>query len=184
MTSILAAYTRALHKYPTIVQSLQAGTTMFMGDVLAQLVVENKPVKDYELIRSARFFALGTCFVGPVLKNWYGVLEKFIGSGTKKQGFKKVLTDQGCFVPIFGACFLSINAAMAGKNTAQIKNEVSSLYKEVLIANYMVWPWVQLVNFTFVPLHHQVLVVQVFALFWNTYLAYTTNKNNSKGEQN
>ncbi|KAG9980650.1 hypothetical protein KCU78_g21604, partial [Aureobasidium melanogenum] len=38
--------------------------------------------------------------------------------------------------------------------------------------NWMLWPFVQAVNFKFVPLQHRVLVVNVVSLGWNCYLSY------------
>lgn len=65
---------------------------------------------------------------------------------------------------------------MQGKSFEVVKKEVSGNYLDVLKANYLIWPWVQIVNFYFVPLHHQVLLVQSVALFWNTYLSWKTNR--------
>ena len=34
----------------------------------------------------------------------------------------------------------------------------------------------RVINFRFVPVHHQVLFANVVALVWNTYLSFATNK--------
>lgn len=48
--------------------------------------------------------------------------------------------------------------------------------------NYLVWPWVQLANFSVVPLEYRVLVVNVVALGWNCYLS-ALNSGGGKEEE-
>jgi hypothetical protein len=43
-------------------------------------------------------------------------------------------------------------------------------------ADCVVWPPLQLINFTFVPLQYRVLYVNVANLFWNTFLSLQANK--------
>jgi len=48
---------------------------MGLGDTIAQLVIEKKPLNDWDTGRTLRFGALGLVFVGPVLRQWYLFLE-------------------------------------------------------------------------------------------------------------
>ncbi len=44
------------------------------------------------------------------------------------------------------------------------KDKLASTYTTALQKNWMVWPWVQAINFKLVPLEHRVLVVNVVSL--------------------
>ena len=72
-----------------------------------------------------------------------------------------MLTDQTVFASTNLFCFLSSMAIMEGTDP---KKKLESTYWEALKSNWMVWPLVQVVNFKFVPLMHQVLVVNVVSL--------------------
>lgn len=50
-------------------------------------------------------------------------------------------------------------------------DKLQKSYWTALSANWMVWPWIQLVNFKFVPLHHRVLVVNIISIGWNCFLS-------------
>jgi len=49
------------------------------------------------------------------------------------------------------------------------------VYIPTYIADWIVWPPLQLVNFTFIPLRYQVLYVNVCNLLWNTFLSFMAN---------
>uniref|UniRef100_A0A914E7W0 Mpv17-like protein n=1 Tax=Acrobeloides nanus TaxID=290746 RepID=A0A914E7W0_9BILA len=48
----------------------------------------------------------------------------------------------------------------------------------VLIANYKIWPFVQFINMSLMPLHLRLVFVQVVSIFWNMYLSYENAKSN------
>lgn len=75
------------------------------------------------------------------------------------------------------------------------KDKLASTYTTALQKNWMVWPWVQAINFKLVPLEHRLFVVNIVSigkewifgeglkrcvadwdLGWNCYLSYLNSK--------
>lgn len=106
---------------------------------------------------------------------WYGLLDKYVGSSGKLTALKKVFLDQCIYAPTFLCIFIIALGITQGKDWKKIKKDIRAGYWDILSANYYIWPWIQIVNFYYVPLQYQVLLVQTIALFWNTYLAWKTH---------
>ena len=53
---------------------------------------------------------------------------------------------------------------MAVMEGASVSDRLENAFKPALIKGWMVWPWVQLANFKFVPLDYRVMAVNVVAL--------------------
>ncbi|KAF9925362.1 Protein required for ethanol metabolism [Linnemannia zychae] len=169
-------YSRALANYPLTTQALSTGTLFGSGDLIAQFLIENKSSKsiaDWDKARTARMFVFGTAFAGPVLHNWYKFLDKNIHLSTPvKSLFARVGVDQIFFAPCFIASFFVGQGLLAGENLETIRARMNKGYLGALKSNYIVWPAVQLANFWLVPLQHRLMVVNTFALGWNTYLSH------------
>lgn len=72
-------------------------------------------------------------------------------------------------------CLLSIIGYSQVQDVDNVKIKLQSEYTDILKANYSLWPWVQIINFQFVPLNYQVLLTQTVAVFWNVYFSWRTN---------
>lgn len=73
----------------------------------------------------------------------------------------RVGLDQTILAPTNLFVFLSSMAIMEGSDP---QKKLETTYWSALSKNWMLWPFVQIVNFKFVPLHHRVLVVNVVSL--------------------
>ncbi|GIY83892.1 protein Mpv17 [Caerostris darwini] len=179
MTQLLRWYNRTLQNHPWKTQIFTTGFLMASSDVIAQTAIEKRNFKQIELQRVARFAFLGTCFVAPVLRTWYNVLEKSIGTLGKTAGLRKMMVDQVLFTPCFLGCFLSISGLLQLQPWTIIKAKIIKEYFEVLKTNYMLWPGAQLITFYVIPLQYRIIFVSFVALLWNTYLASQANQSYS-----
>lgn len=163
--------------------AVSAGTLMSLGDFLAQTVIERRSVNEYEPKRTLRFFTFGICFVGPACSLWYTFLARRFGAA-KFSTVKMVACDQLLYAPPFLASFLTGMELLKGEFSPQhIKYKLQQDYPDVLKTNYKIWPLVQAVNFTFVPVIYRVVVVNIVAVGWNTYLAMMSEKKHPEEPQ-
>jgi protein Mpv17 len=99
---------------------------------------------------------------GPAATQWYRILQRHINLKSRAgTTIARVAADQMVFAPIQLTCFLSSMSIMEGSDVMEkLRHSWVPSYK----ANLLVWPFVQAVNFTFVPLDMRVLVVNVVSL--------------------
>ena len=110
---------------------------------------------------------------GPAATGWYKLLTRIQLQNPHVTTAVRVLADQCVFASTNLAFFLSSMAWLEGGSP---KAKLESTYVEALKKNWMIWPPVQAINFTYVPLHHRVLVVNVVSLGWNCYLSYVNSR--------
>lgn len=82
--------------------------------------------------------------------------------------------DQLLFAPCMMLVFLTTLNTLERKSWEETQRHIKANYVDIMIANYKVWPAIQLINFYIIPTYYQLLLVQSIALFWNTYLAWKT----------
>lgn len=168
-------YARMLRDHPLKTQMITTATVMLSGDLIAQKVVERR--SSIDVPRAARFFTMGVVFVGPVVRGWYLILERVVGSGASSAlVIKKVLLDQTIFGPLFVPSLMVGLGVLQRRSWDDIQQSVRANYLQILKTMYMIWPVAQFVNFKFVPLSYRQPFGSCVAIAWNTYLAGKANR--------
>jgi protein Mpv17 len=65
--------------------------------------------------------------------------------------------------------FLGSMATMEGKSAQE---RIEKTWWSALKANWLLWPAVQFINFSFIPLQHRLFFANIIAIGWNSYLSW------------
>ncbi|KAK1450788.1 sym-1 [Colletotrichum cuscutae] len=171
---MLGWYQARLAARPLLTQSITTAILFATGDITAQQLVDKRGLEKHEWARTGRMALYGGAIFGPVATTWFKFLQNNIVLKNKNaEMLARVAVDQGVFAPVMISVFLSSMATLEG---GSIKEKLDKNYKTALTSNYMLWPFVQVVNFKFVPLHHRVLFVNVISIGWNSYLSFLNSQ--------
>lgn len=202
MSSVALArvYQQSFDTHPYTTLAITNGIMGAFSDVVAQVtqrVIQGPPRDEerrrFDLTRTARFFAFGLG-MGPIVGRWNLFLEKNFplrapsiggrqGNVSLKALGKRVAADQLLMAPIGLVLFLGSMGIMEGRDRQHIQGKFQDLYKPLLIANWQVWPLVQLINFRFMPLAYRVPFQSTCGIFWTLYLSIANSKENSEEER-
>lgn len=151
---------------------------MTTGDLTSQWILQQK--EHLDLKQTVRFGIAGLIFVGPVVRGCLVMIDRIFGP-TKSLVIlgKKLILDQGICAPSFLAGNITVLTLLKTQSLEETKNELHNSYFSLLKLNYSFWPFVQVINFYFIPLTYRVLFGSSAALAWNTIFSYRlyNNKN-------
>ena len=143
------------------------------SDIWTQQLVENRGF-NHDARRTLQMSIMGT-IIGPIQRTWFLTLECFIPPTSKVQFVKKLIVDQTIYGPFIIFFFYTLSGTLARKDFQEIKLLLWDRYVKTFTA-YKVWPFVQAVNFSLVPLQHRANFVHLVSLCWNMYLSWMSNK--------
>ena len=145
-------------------QSLQDAASASAAPPAAPLLALSPPL---DLGRTAQLAAF-QILMAPIVHEWYGLL-----AARGLSPLKSMLLDQGVFAPFGTAVFLAYLALVthSGAPAAYVVDKLGA----ILLANWLVWPAVQLANFAYMPLRYRVLVGSAVGFAWSIYLSFATH---------
>ena len=115
---------------------------------------------------------VGLLVAGPTMYTWYTSLDRVVTGGKLMAASKMVALDQLLFLPVYLASLISIMSLLRGETSEVLWRKLHRDYGHLLITSYKFWPLVQMFNFTLVPLHHRILLMNCVSIMWNTYLGW------------
>lgn len=169
---VVARYNEMLEKYPLVTKGITSGLIVGFGDIMCQLGIEKS---EFDVKRALRMGFLGTVLVAPALHVWYGFLHRTIPAQTSIGALKRLAMDQTIFGPSFIPIFFASLFALEGR-PHEIVPHLKANYFDTVLVNWKLWIPANFVNFRFVPPHFQVLWANAVALIWNTYLSWSSHK--------
>ncbi|EGU89103.1 protein SYM1 [Fusarium oxysporum f. sp. raphani 54005] len=175
MASFIRWYNARLAARPLLTQSVTTAFLFATGDVTAQQLVEKKGVEKHDLVRTGRMALYGGFVFGPVATTWFAFLARRVNvPGNKKaEVLTRVACDQLGFAPVMIGVFLSSMATMEGKSAQE---RIDKAWWPALKANWMLWPAVQVINFSLIPLQYRLFFANIIAIGWNSYLSWVNSQ--------
>lgn len=173
MASLFGRLRQAASRRPFVANAVAVGGLFGVGDVLSQRMERAGHAHDWW--RTARMMAVGTFFVGPVDTWWYRSLDRVVRSRMARTGAvvgAKVAADQFLFTPPLLVAELGLLSTMQGMEPAEVVAHLRSKLPRLYVHDCAFWIPIQTINFIFVPVVAQVVVVNSAAVVWNAYLSH------------
>lgn len=134
---------------------------------------QDEPEKGYQLKRALHMTTAGLT-TGVTTHYWYLALERMLGSRrTASVLLRKIALDQILFSPVnllvyFGTIGLCERSTLSTFCTEYVEKGLKDIY----LAEWIVWPPVQLINFALLPLRYRILFDNVVSLGFDIYSPY------------
>jgi protein Mpv17 len=175
---------------PQLSNSVTGLVTFSAGDVLSQKFLNEGT--DVDFGRAIKTGMLGVFMNGVVLHHWYNTLDRVFGKSmsSTKGVVLKMAADQLIYAPFSIAVFFGFASSLAtmeatSQDTSSIKRiemipgkvvellieKMENSFLPTLLADCCVWPFVNLINFSYIPKNYRPSFVGFAQLIWQTFVS-------------
>ncbi|XP_072753558.1 mpv17-like protein 2 [Anoplolepis gracilipes] len=142
------------------------------GDVLEQhYEILKGEWNSWSFIRT-RNMAISGMSIGVVCHYWYNFLDTRMAGRTIGVVLKKVVVDQLICSPLCISMFFLTLAMLENSSWAEFKDEVRKKAHRLYIAEWVIWPPAQVINFYFLPTRYRVLYDNMISLGYDVYTSH------------
>lgn len=150
------------------------------GDVLEQQYEIVKGEWDKWSFNRTRNMAVSGMTVGVICHYWYKYLDSVMSKRTIGVVLKKVVIDQLICSPICISTFFLTLGLLEKSNWNDLKEEIKQKAHKLYIAEWIVWPPAQIINFYFLPTKYRVLYDNTISLGYDVYMSHVKHNNPKK----
>ncbi|XP_043289209.1 mpv17-like protein 2 [Venturia canescens] len=140
-----------------------------VGDILEQHYEILKGEWERWCPNRTRNMAISGMSVGIICHHWYRYLDKRLPGRTIGIVVKKVVIDQLVCSPLCIAMFFITLGILEKSNWSELKEEIREKAHRLYIAEWVVWPPAQLINFYILPTKYRVLYDNTISLGYDVY---------------
>jgi len=152
----------------------------FLGDVVCQVAVEKRVAADFDFKRCFAMTTFGAAYQGGICYMLYSYYRRILPVWAMKtplrEGLGSTFIDNFVHVPLlYTPVFFWLTGALRGFEQDEISKQMNGKYVESVKACWVMWVPLQMGNFSMVPPHLRVAVMQTGCLAWNVILGYLAN---------
>jgi len=96
----------------------------------------------------------------------------------------KVALDQTLWAFFINFVFFFVFSLLEGNGIRDAFDVSRDKTKDAVRVGWMVWPLVQLINLSIIPIQYRILVINFICIFWNTYLGWKVNQPIKENDNN
>ena len=192
-------YKELLRTDPLITKSLTSSGIMTISDVLCQklVIMNNSPKPSYDskdqvedtgsapgaartrldFSRMLQVAITGIVWSGPIQHWWFGTLDKMVTiQDPILRLIVKLFFDSIIFSPLTISGYFAVRSILEGSGFKGAYDKLSTRLVSTVAGAWRFWPFVNIVNFSLVPLQFRVLYSNILSLFWTGYLTFVNSK--------
>jgi len=172
------AYEKNLRRRPILTQSLMTSVLWGIGDLFAQEIEGHRA----DPLRAAVTAAYGATLVGPTGHVWYLWLDRFAAKhflpGSSSFILAKILADGLAFGPVHVGTYFAFMTLLEGGSLQDVATKLKKDFMSSYLTELVIWPPIQLFNFRYVPVKHQLMVVNIASVLDSGFLSWVGHQEN------
>jgi len=146
-----------------------------LGDIIEQRLEKKQNQLKKPQLNWTRTLHMSTSFgltSGFLCHFWYNYLDKVLPGRGVRVVVQKIVFDQILFSPVCITACLLVAGKLENKTASNLVSQTIQLGGRLYLAEWVIWPPAQFINFYFLPTRFRVLYDNIISLVYDTYTSH------------